>query len=205
MNIYIETYLFDGNIYKLTSFNDLVRLENYNDIEKLMISGKGYHRFNGSFVLPDKLKILECYITISELPELPDSLEKLTCLNNGLRSLPKLPEGLRVLEYCMNYMDIVPKLPESLIKLDIRHNELYFLTFHEDGYNNKMPDNLEELYFDNNKISCIGCTDLPKKLKYLILKCEKAKLIYLSYYPLFLKLERCYGLKFRAHLSGNIF
>ena len=89
--------------------------------------------------LPDTLEILYCHNNnLSELPELPDTLETLYCHNNNLSELPELPDTLIELSCYNNNLSELPQLPDTLEILDCEDNKLpyddlegYWKWFHE--------------------------------------------------------------------------
>ncbi|OGH95184.1 MAG: hypothetical protein A2538_03360 [Candidatus Magasanikbacteria bacterium RIFOXYD2_FULL_41_14] len=75
--------------------------------------------------LPNSLQALDCSNNpqLSELPELPDSLQVLDCSNNPqLSELPELPDSLQVLDcYNNSRLSKLPELPDSITFIDIRN------------------------------------------------------------------------------------
>ena len=61
---------------------------------------------------------------LTELPELPDSLETLSCKNNQLTQLPELPDSLEILYCSYNQLTELPELPDSLKYLYCENNKL---------------------------------------------------------------------------------
>ena len=94
---------------------------------------------------------------LTEIPELPTSLETLWCSDNQLTSLPELPDNLDLLYCGDNNLVSLIKLPNRLRILDCRHNKLTKLT--------KLPDTLEALYCSNNQLTSLP--ELPDSLKVL--------------------------------------
>jgi len=68
------------------------------------------------------------------LPELPESLERLHCRDNKLKSLPKLPDGLLYLSCSNNKLTFLPELPESLERLYCSFNPLEYPIPHKFYY-----------------------------------------------------------------------
>ena len=112
-----------------------------------------------------KLKEFSCNkLGLTELPELPDSLKYLECINNKLIKLPNLPNSLTHLYCSHNNLSELHDLPNSLTHLHCNNNNLSelpdlpkSLIEFEYSYNNfiKLPDyNIEEinLCFYNNEI-----------------------------------------------------
>ena len=98
------TIKFTDNIpHKYNSFEDILKLNDYNDI--IYICG---HNNN-----------------LSSLPELPNSLELLLCDHNNLSSLPKLPNSLTQLYCDYNCLSSLPELPNSLTNLNYIYNPIY--------------------------------------------------------------------------------
>jgi Leucine-rich repeat (LRR) protein len=84
---------------------------------------------------------------LKELPELPDSLQKLYCSDNKLTSLPELPESLKRLYCYKNKLTQLPELPESLKRLYCFKNKLTQLP--------KLPNNLNSFSCSNNPLKCL--------------------------------------------------
>ena len=62
--------------------------------------------------LPSTLELLVCdWNQLSELPELPASLSYLYCYNNNLSKLPELPVNLKQIDASYNYLQVMPELP----------------------------------------------------------------------------------------------
>ncbi len=71
------------------------------------------------------IKLLSCQKSgLRELPELPNSLEKLFCERNQLTSLPKLPKSLKSLRCEFNLLSKLPNLPEHLDEIICKKNHL---------------------------------------------------------------------------------
>ena len=73
----------DGEEINYNSFEELIKLDNYNDIIYLKCS----------------------YNKLTSLPTLPSSLEELICRSNNLTSLPILPSSLEELSCWNNPID----------------------------------------------------------------------------------------------------
>jgi len=69
---------------------------------------------------------------LTKLPELPNSLIKLSCGYNQLSVLPKLPNSLRELNCEWNQLSVLPELPNSLNKLCYNSNK--FINKHKYKY-----------------------------------------------------------------------
>lgn len=95
-----------------------------------------------------KLKYLECInCKITELPELPDSIETLYCGDNNLTYLPKLPSNLKCLHCPFNQLTELPELPNNLVKLVCYNNKLKSLP--------KIPKSLIVLSCAENELPCM--------------------------------------------------
>jgi Leucine-rich repeat (LRR) protein len=81
---------------------------------------------------------------LTQLPELPKSLEELYCYNNKLTQLPELPEGLRSLCCNNNKLTKLPELPKGLKGLWCYDNNLTQLP--------ELPEGLRYLYCWNNNL-----------------------------------------------------
>ena len=95
------TIKFSDNIeHNYNSFEEIIKLDNYNDIIYLDCWGSSLFSLPE---LPNSLQVLWCnYNNLSSLPELPNSLERLYCATNNLSSLPKLPNSLNYFSYNTN-------------------------------------------------------------------------------------------------------
>jgi Leucine-rich repeat (LRR) protein len=72
----------------------------------------------------DNIVYIECiYCHLSKLPELPNSLLKLSCGNNQLTSLPELPKSLKELYCRYNKLTELPELPNTLQYLSCSKNQ----------------------------------------------------------------------------------
>jgi Leucine-rich repeat (LRR) protein len=68
---------------------------------------------------------ISCYDNyLTELPELPVTLEELYCYQNELTELPELPQSLIILSCGTNNLTELPELPQSLIILGCGNNNL---------------------------------------------------------------------------------
>lgn len=118
-----------GKVYMAKTTESLLSVEDYDKIVRLDfhvdISKKGDLKFDK---LPDKLptnlKYLECaHNNITELPELPDSLNVLKCSRNKIKKLPnKLPTDIRYIDICHN--DLVD-LPVCLLDNVRKLSDIY--------------------------------------------------------------------------------
>ena len=78
--------------------------------------------------LPNDIIKLYCYNNkLTKLPELPDSLKVISCGNNKLTKFPKLPKGLEQLYCFVNKLTELPELPESLFHLSCWNNNLPYI------------------------------------------------------------------------------
>ena len=118
----IFIYFSDDISHKYNSFEEILKLDNYNDIDYIDCS----HNWLVNLPeLPNSLKYLYCGNNkISSLPELPDSLIELYCYNNNISNLSKLPNLLTCLWCQYNKLSILPKLPNSLKSLWCLSNNL---------------------------------------------------------------------------------
>jgi len=146
--VYFNIIDYDGNKHNFYSIEKLQNRCVYDNIKIMEIWGEEIPLPN-NFKLPSKLKVLKCRSLINKFPELPDTLEELECINNGLQwrdnpnTFPKLPESLKIFKSEFNQIWFPPELPNGLIKLNLSGNGLISLTHDEKGYNKKLPDNLE--------------------------------------------------------------
>lgn len=95
--------------------------------------------------LPSQLKKLDCGSNpLIRIPELPDSLEELSCISEIIKEkkLPKLPPMLRVLQCNHTGLEVLPPLPESLLTLWCHNNRLTVLP--------RLPLGLRNLSAQNN-------------------------------------------------------
>ena len=122
------------------SFEEITCLDNYNNI-KFIECVKS--KLTELPELPDSLEILWCYKSkLTELPRLPDSLEELYCFDNQLTELPRLPNSLEILYCSYNQLTKLPRLPDSLKDIGCFNNQLTELP--------TLPDSIEEIqYFEN--------------------------------------------------------
>lgn len=168
---------YDEKEYSVFSLDKLYNIGDYNNIKSIEVWGNENTEFCESFKFPSNLKIFKCYVDINmnidKFPKLPDTLEELEFENNGLIRLPKLPPNLKILIAHHNRVWFPPELPNSLVKLDLSYNGLISLVYDEDGYNKRLPDNLEELIVDGSSSNVGYSYILPSKLKYMsIVSCD---------------------------------
>ena len=98
------------------------------DIEKIFLYD--YNDKTRTIILSNlknytKLKKFDCnYCDLTELPNLPNSLEYLSCNENKLTELPDLPNSLIDLSCNDNKLTELPDLPNSLTHLYCSDNNL---------------------------------------------------------------------------------
>ena len=93
--------------------------------------------------MPKTLKQLFCNKNqLTELPELSEGLEHLSCWNNNLNWLPKLPKSLDVIFCDGNNLDKLSELPDSLEHLSCYNNNLPYNNLDEywKWYKEEHPD-----------------------------------------------------------------
>lgn len=110
--------------------------------------------------LPQSLKILSIKINLYQIPELPDSLERLYVSGDGIReiTIPRLPNSLRVLSIQFGILDELFELPPRLETLICNHSNLRKLP--------ALPKTLKVLNVENNNIHEIP--ELPETLEKLL-------------------------------------
>ena len=147
LNTYYEPNVKDTIEYN--SFDEIVGLDNYNDIEYIDCVNRSYEKHGIISIrdtddddekkkmksecvklpenLPENLKILQCeHNELDGLPELPDRLEELYCgLNCYKEPIKSFPSTLKVLNgVWSDFIDEATELPESLIYLNCGENRL---------------------------------------------------------------------------------
>ena len=117
--------IFSDNIKnKYKSFEEILKLDNYNDIIYIWCCGD--NNLYNLPKLPNSLIKLYCYNnSLSSLPELPKSLKLLHCSNNNLSNLPELPNSLEYLDCEYNSLSSLPQIPKTLKLLLYRDNPIY--------------------------------------------------------------------------------
>ena len=86
--------------HKYNSFEEILKLDNYNDIIHINCSN---NNLSSLPELPNSFTHLYCgYNNLSYLPNLPNTLINIWCYNNNLCDLPKLPISLIYLYYYNN-------------------------------------------------------------------------------------------------------
>ena len=123
-------------------------LKTYNKIFEKIITALDYSRCNLTELpeLPDTLEVLYCQNNnLTELPKLPESIEILVCANNNLTSLPELPDTLLTLYCANNNLTSLPELPESLEILECEDNNLPYddLEGYKKWYAKTYPERIE--------------------------------------------------------------
>ena len=109
-------------------------------------------------VLPNTIEKLYCMNTgLTHIDHLPDSLKLLFCGGSQLTSLPILPQNIFQVDCSGNKLNSLPSLPESLLYLGCNNNQLTSLP--------KLPKNLITLSCANNKIKHIP--NIPSSLSKL--------------------------------------
>lgn len=94
--------------------------------------------------------------SLTELPQLPDTLEMLECSDNQITAFSqKLPEKLDILSCSNNLLTELPQLPDNLSFLFCYNNSLTQLP--------ALPEGVTKLNCANNKIT--GTLDLSQNIK----------------------------------------
>ena len=101
-NMTICIYFSDDISHKYNSFEEILKLDNYNDIDYIDCS----HNW------------------LVNLPELPNSLQYFICSNNNLSSLPELPYLLIYLYCSNNNIYSLPELPNLLADMYYDNNPI---------------------------------------------------------------------------------
>ena len=125
--------IFSDNIKnKYKSFEEILKLDNYNDINYIDCA---YNKLSNLPELPNSLVELHCNNNkFSILPELPNSLIHLNCEYNNLSSLPELPNSLKGLKCFDNDLSNLPELPNSLLKISFNYNPIHtYIKIYFDG------------------------------------------------------------------------
>lgn len=113
--------------------------------------------------LPNTIEELDCsYNDIEKLDNLPENLIKLYCHNNEIIELNNLPSKIKYLGCSDNKIKSLENLPITLEILNCMFNELTNLDY--------LPNSIEILYCDNNvvgdnlpsSITVIRCGELDK-------------------------------------------
>jgi len=134
--------------------------------------------------LPHGLKVLACcYGEITELPQLPDTVTRLACMENkNLSKLPGLSPGMvHLLCTGCNLLELPSKLPESLTELWCDNNQLRELP-------SQLPIGLLLLKCESNLLTSLP-TVLPAGLINLV--CGNNQLTWLPELPPTLELLTC--------------
>jgi hypothetical protein len=92
---------------------------------------------------------------ITNLSNLPPTLEKLSCTHQYLVDLENLPASIRELDLQHNYLKTIDlSACPKLRVLQISHNQMTTI--------DHLPETLEELYCDNNEIHLLNLRDTTK-------------------------------------------
>lgn len=163
----------DCNYNDIQSINklpqNLIKLaSSYNKLEKLPNLPNGlktmevlYNEFNCLPELPDSLTYLDCSENknLTELPKLPNRLDKLYCHDCSLNNIPNMPILLKDLDCYKNNLTKLPKCSKMLEKLNCSDNKLTELP--------KLYENINSLVCFNNQITKLQ-PDMPiKNLKWI--------------------------------------
>lgn len=125
--------------YNYDSFDDIIKLENY-----------------------DKIYRIECYgCGLTELPELPKYLKELNCSHNKIKKLPKLPKYLWCLVCSNNKLTYLPEYPQNLQWLSCDNNFINHLPVHNNNFiiysfSNNPVDNFVWDYFYKYNVRQVG-------------------------------------------------
>jgi Leucine-rich repeat (LRR) protein len=120
------------------------------------------------------------FLSINELPNIPDGVKVLICYGTGLRNLPEnLPDSLTHLCCAANHLIRLPILPPRLEHLSCTSNNLVELPI--------LPTSLLNLWCDSNELETLP--SLPQSL--WILSCAKNRLRSLPVLPPNLKKLNC--------------
>ncbi len=127
--------------------------------EHLVVINISNHGLSELPNLPETLEVLNCDNgKLTKLPDIPKSLKLLDCHSNKLTVIPDLPDGLCELNCSSNILTDIPKLPDSL-----KVFKCSYIDFNNLPNKFKLPNDLEEF-------ECIDCklknVILPDKLKY---------------------------------------
>lgn len=149
------------------------------EFSRTKLSGEVDFSFLKKFVQLKKV-IIKYNKNLTEIFGLPDSIEKLECCDNNLKSLNKLPFGLKIL-YCRHNdnLENLDNLPKSLKILNCSTNNIKLL--------DNLPDGLVCLFCAENKITKLE--NLPESLE--VLDCSYNHVTNLSNLPTKLKILHC--------------
>ena len=176
VTIIVECDEITGDTIVLGSFKELDEYSKTHKIVYVSISLELFDEDAKLYLpqLPDSVEHLSCNFCgniYSLVPDdsisLPSSLKRLYCSNNNLYKLPPLPYGLEFIDCTGNYLTSIPDLPYSMRELYCGTNNILSLP-------KLSTKSLEVLYCHNNKI-----TVLPDSL----IECEKLKEIDFSDNP----------------------
>ena len=122
---------------------------------------------------------------LTELPPIPEGIEKLYFANNQITKLPKLPNSIKLLHCGGNLLYEIDRLPKNLTFLVCSTNGLTRL--------DNLPDSLKILDCAYNQLSILK---VPKNLE--VLNCERNKLTEIDHLPNSLKYINCNFNKLKA-------
>lgn len=161
------------------SDKNVIRVENVDKYTQQYVDGALVFTLRPECVTELKLQ----HNNLTELPELPQSLEKLFCYGNALTSLPEqLPPKLTRLSCQYNKLTQLPeKLPETLIILECINNCLTSLP-------KQLPPGLKTLECNSNALTSLP-NQLPPGLE--VLDCRDNKLTVLPDLPISLTTFYC--------------
>jgi Leucine-rich repeat (LRR) protein len=159
--------LFDKNLTYIPS------LERFYQLKELWCS---YNQITQLDNLPNSLEKLYCsYNKITQLNNIPNTLQILDCSNNKIIQLYNLPLTLEILYCSNNQITQLDNLPHSLEIVWCNNNQIMRL--------NNLPHTLKELYCSSNPIPSF-------ELEYWKGISKLRKLYFISKYSL--RLERYY-------------
>jgi Leucine-rich repeat (LRR) protein len=159
------------NFYSFECLHDLHRKIVFNELDGCTLIDAPYipnnvvHIYSSTFIklpntLPQSLKILSIKINLYQIPELPDSLERLHVSGDGIReiTIPRLPNSLRILSIQFGTLDELFELPPILETLICNHSNLRKLP--------ALPKTLKVLNIENNNLRELP--ELPDTLEKLL-------------------------------------
>ena len=129
--------------------NNLTKLE-IDELQHLIKLDCGYNKLSKlpNLYLHKELNQLLCAENgLTELPELPESLQLLRCESNNLVTLPPLPNNIEILYCDNNQLKNLPLLPRELIRLECSNNCLTELP--------PLPPKLSQLFCEYNELSAL--------------------------------------------------
>ena len=153
-NINVKYY---GHGYnRIKSFDDLVKLPNYDNIRILEISYTNYEEIP---TLPKKLVQLNASHNhnLIKIPELPGTLTHIWCHHNtSLEILPVLPYSIRMLDCSHCIITHLPNMPNDLVTLCCNYNNITEIM--------ELPNNISYVDCSNNRINKLPIL-LPDNIK----------------------------------------